>query len=188
MLATMRPAPIHATDSSSKQQYVSHQISTSSKPTNRSTQMNESNGSARPKPKKGNAGTGKQLAPGLLSLSKPIDEFQDSDDAERSTSTTSKKHLKKKKQQIPSAEPTSIASTNNAPNASSKTKKKALAIDEIKANENQLSRSAPDSHSSSDWEMPKSAKLTKEASTNAAAALTWQQQLLNSQAPKSAPL
>ncbi|PWN32062.1 uncharacterized protein FA14DRAFT_162334 [Meira miltonrushii] len=181
MLATMRPAPIHATDSSSAQ-YASHQASTSSKSTNRSTQMNKPNGSARPRAKKDTPGTGKQLAPGLLSLSKPIDEFQDSDDAEKSSSTTSKKQLKKKKQVAASADPSSVA----APNASVKPRKKALAIDEIKADENQLSRSAPDSHSSSDWDMPQSTKAAKDANSNAA--LTWQQQLLNSQAPKSASL
>lgn len=182
MLATMRPAPIHATDSSSAN-YVSNQASTSSKSTSRSTQMNKPNDSARPRSKKGNPGTGKQLAPGLLSLSKPIDEFQDSDDAEKSSST-SKKQLKKKKQAAASVDPASVPTTNNVPNASVKHKKKALAIDEIKADENQLSRSAPDSRSSSDWEMPHSAKVNKDAN----AALTWQQQLLNSQAPKSASL
>lgn len=182
----MRPAPIHATDSSSKQ-YVSNQASTSSKSTNNSTQMNKPNGSTRTRSKKDNPGVGKQLAPGLLSLSKPIDEFQDSDDAEKSTSS-SKKQIKKKKQhqQGASADPSSVATSNIASNAPGKAKKKALAIDEIKADANQLSRSAPDSHSSSDWEMPHSAKLSNDATSNAA--LTWQQQLLNSQAPKSATL
>lgn len=183
MLATMRPAPIHSTDTSMKQQNSSL-ASTSSKTFSKDTQMNNKpNGPTRSQPKKGNHSAGKQIAPGLLSLSKPLDEYQDSDEAEKSTSSISKKQSKKKKHAA-SADTCASNAPKAIANPSAKAKKKPLAIDEIKAEENQLSRSAPDSHSSLDWDMPQSAKASKDVNS----ALTWQQQLFNSQAPKSATL
>lgn len=133
-----------------------------------------SNGTSAPRGKKNSRPV--QQIPGLLTLSKPIDSSDASDDNGVTRGNTGKARRKKASATTP--KPTNSASEGATSRPQRKKKANGKAVEEVKADEGALSRSAPSSRTDSQWDMPQGKKTADTASN----ALTWQQQMLSTQA------